>query len=85
MAAAETPAAAVSTRRREIGRVTLFLPVLIVVAGSVGNALSIGKRRARNIYLVMRAGLTRASIHLRKSPSKKMDSRVKPGHDGAIL
>src|ERR1700730_5224285 len=28
------------------------------------------------------AGLTRASIHLRKSLSKKMDGRGKPGHDG---
>jgi hypothetical protein len=29
------------------------------------------------------AGLTRASIHLRKSLSKKMDCRVKPGNDEA--
>jgi hypothetical protein len=28
------------------------------------------------------AGLTRASIHLRKSLSKRMDCRVKPGNDG---
>jgi hypothetical protein len=30
-------------------------------------------------------GLTRASIHLRKSLAKKMDCRVKPGNDGAVL
>src|SRR4051794_21058482 len=30
------------------------------------------------------AGLTRASIHLRKSLSKKMDCRVKPGNDGSV-
>jgi NAD(P)-dependent dehydrogenase (short-subunit alcohol dehydrogenase family) len=29
------------------------------------------------------AGLTRASIHLHKNLSKKMDCRVKPGNDGA--
>ena len=29
-------------------------------------------------------GLTRASITLRKSPSKKMDCRVKPGNDRAL-
>jgi hypothetical protein len=28
------------------------------------------------------AGLTRASINLEKSLSKKMDCRVKPGNDG---
>jgi hypothetical protein len=28
------------------------------------------------------AGLTRASINLRKSLPKKMDCRVKPGNDG---
>jgi hypothetical protein len=29
--------------------------------------------------------LTRASIALRKIVSKKMDGRVKPGHDGSVL
>jgi hypothetical protein len=31
------------------------------------------------------AGLTRVSIHLRKSLSKVMDCRVKPGNDGSTL
>jgi hypothetical protein len=31
------------------------------------------------------AGLTRASIHLRKSLSKKMDCRVKAGNDEEIM
>jgi hypothetical protein len=29
------------------------------------------------------AGLTRVSIHLHKSLSKKMDGRIKSGHDGS--
>src|SRR4051794_30597165 len=44
IAAAETPAAAASTRRRDIGRVTVFLPVFEIVAGRVGNARAAGKR-----------------------------------------
>jgi hypothetical protein len=31
------------------------------------------------------AGLTRASIHLRKSLSEKMDCRVKPGNDDYVM
>src|SRR3982751_2411548 len=31
------------------------------------------------------AGLTRASIALRKNLSKKMDGRVKPGHDASVF
>jgi hypothetical protein len=34
-----------------------------------------------NAYPSSCAGLTRASIHLRKNLSKKMDCRVKPGND----
>ncbi|HEU0082289.1 MAG TPA: hypothetical protein VFQ87_05400, partial [Bradyrhizobium sp.] len=31
------------------------------------------------------AGLTRASINLQKTLAKKMDGRVKPGHDGFVF
>jgi hypothetical protein len=31
------------------------------------------------------AGLTRVSIHLRLNLAKKMDGRVKPGHDEVVV
>jgi hypothetical protein len=43
------------------------------------------ERASVNQHKSSYAGSTRVSIHLRKSLSKKMDCRVKPGNDGNRL